>query len=641
MTIFTNLPHKRTTFLEEVPAPLSDTLSAASVEAWLRSPFDSSRRSMELGREMGGEPVDLGGEFGFDNRSEPASPRLGAEAARARIKDEGLDLKVPDAGIPQGALDILIKRKKEENQRKATFARGPSDLWSQAAQFGVGVGVSLLDPLNVASAFIPIVGPARYSAALAQAGSAMGRAGVRARFGAIEGAAGAAIVEPIVYGAAQHEQADYGLSDSLLNLAFGTVLGGGLHTGLGAAGDALARRRSIYEARAVDDGLPRILEQASPETLNAALRVSVAQAASGRAVNVDGLLRADPRIEELLSGTSLATRRDGGLARFMDELPTPMREAAPAPAARAEAPVRELSLFEYLAGMGGLRADPELRAILDGNPSIPGSGRLVRRGNNGMTLDDALTAAVEGGYIDDPGAITRGELQRTITDLLEKIDLEARGLKQYRIGAVVDGPFRKPDVDFEQRRLMERMDADLRSVGIEPRADDEARARAVDLVQRGEESNLLDAYDRAVLEMERMPGGADRSADGLFPDMDAPVRADQDILLMSEQQSRLERALASVREQARADFEGQLSRMADMDASRAADARLKAAKPDDAIAANDDLAEVMDDLQALSRALGDENLAARELAPFDELAQTADAYGRAVRAAAECGLRRG
>ena len=45
------------------------------------------------------------------------------------------------------------------------------------------------------------------------------------------------MIEPIVYGVAQAEQADYGLMDSFLNVTFGTIIGGGLHVGIGALKD--------------------------------------------------------------------------------------------------------------------------------------------------------------------------------------------------------------------------------------------------------------------------------------------------------------------------------------------------------------------------------------------------------------------
>jgi hypothetical protein len=89
---------------------------------------------------------------------------------------------------------------------------------------------------------VPVVGEARYAAMLGRAASPLGRAGVRAGVGAVQGAAGAAILEPLPLLAARQDQTEYGLSDSLANIALGGLLGGGLHSVGGAVSDAMRRR---------------------------------------------------------------------------------------------------------------------------------------------------------------------------------------------------------------------------------------------------------------------------------------------------------------------------------------------------------------------------------------------------------------
>jgi len=97
--------------------------------------------------------------------------------------------------------------------------------------------------------------------------------------GAAEGAAGAAMLEPLVYGAAKQEQdEDYSLYNSLMNIAFGTVFGGGLHVASGAIGDAISRVQ--YKTR------------------EAALRVSVAQLGEGRQVNVEPIFKLGSGVEK-------------------------------------------------------------------------------------------------------------------------------------------------------------------------------------------------------------------------------------------------------------------------------------------------------------------------------------------------------
>ena len=181
---------------------------------------------------------------------------LPADSARARVREAGLDgaLTIPDQGITEPALDMLIRRKREERKRQDVLARSPGGAALEVAGFGVEFGASLLDPINVASGFIPVVGPARYARWLAAAGEgalgAAGRTGIRAGVGAVEGTLGAALIEPSIYAGMTEQQADYTMSDSLYNIAFGGILGGGLHV-IGGAGLDLyryARGRPLLDA---------------------------------------------------------------------------------------------------------------------------------------------------------------------------------------------------------------------------------------------------------------------------------------------------------------------------------------------------------------------------------------------------------
>lgn len=150
--------------------------------------------------------------------------------------------KFEDREYNQLELSILARRKTAELKRQAILSRAEDSGSTAIGRFGISLATSFLDPLTVGTAFVPVIGPSKYAAMLEKAGaSTLARAGVRAQVGALEGAAGAAAVEPIIYGAHAQEQADYTLADSLLNIGIGTAFGGGLHTVGGAVGDALAR----------------------------------------------------------------------------------------------------------------------------------------------------------------------------------------------------------------------------------------------------------------------------------------------------------------------------------------------------------------------------------------------------------------
>jgi hypothetical protein len=262
-------------FQQELESPMEDVLGATAEQAITESPIFSIYRLNELSNAK-------------------ASPqRVDAITARQRIKDVGLDgrLTVTDDGIAEQALNILIDRKKEEVRRQDILSRAPSGLGSQAQQLGMAFAASALDPINVGLSFVPVVGQARYMRYLAGAKGILGRTAIRAGVGAVEGAAGAAIIEPLIYSAKTQEQADYDFQDSLLNVAFGTVFGGGLHVLGGLAADA---GRALSPARVakprieptIDGMASRVDAMPLPER-EIAMRTAVAQAMQGKAVDVE------------------------------------------------------------------------------------------------------------------------------------------------------------------------------------------------------------------------------------------------------------------------------------------------------------------------------------------------------------------
>jgi len=192
-----------------------------------------------------------------------------------------------DATIPRALAAELHRVKRDELRRRDMLRRSEPGFIAGAARFAAGMGASVLDPINIASAFIPAIGPARYAAWLARTQTAIGKAGVRAGVGAIEGAAGAALVEPIVYLGARAERADYDAVDSLLNIAFGTVLGGGLHAGGGALVDRVTGR---YREPHI-----QIVAEAPQPAREASLRGAVAAVAEDRPVSrIDEVLASAP-----------------------------------------------------------------------------------------------------------------------------------------------------------------------------------------------------------------------------------------------------------------------------------------------------------------------------------------------------------
>lgn len=294
MTIFAgDAPALDRRTILDVPAESGEVWDSSFDWAFSTNPSTALYRSEELAGQEQGRSMVVGPESYFapdQGRMEPETPIVSAQDARARAEGLGVDIKIPDQGIREGALDILIQRHQQQAAFQQVQARAGNSMGTQIA---AGLAASLVDPLNIASAFVPVVGSARYATLIAGAESALGRAGIRSAVGALEGSVGAAIVEPLPLIAASQDQTDYTLSNSLANIAFGAVLGGGLHTVGGAISDRLRRSIATGEdsptaprAAGAADALPDIASRA-PELRNfdrafdsdpvAALRSSLAR----------------------------------------------------------------------------------------------------------------------------------------------------------------------------------------------------------------------------------------------------------------------------------------------------------------------------------------------------------------------------
>ena len=227
------------------------------------------------------------------------------------IKEQKLEKHLKSVeGETEEGLALRVKWKKEELLRKSILANSDGDVSTMFAQFGVGLFASLLDPLNVAVGFIPVMGVARYSQMLARQASWAGRLGVRAKVGAFEGAVGTAMIEPLVLAATEATQYDYNLYDSFANLAFGTVLGGAMHGTIGAIGD---RRGGITQDALAAQRISKAIDVIDEQSRRELVQVAVAQVMSGRQpVGLDTALRKS--LEEG-QGTARGPREDRDVIR--------------------------------------------------------------------------------------------------------------------------------------------------------------------------------------------------------------------------------------------------------------------------------------------------------------------------------------
>jgi hypothetical protein len=247
--IFTDAPEANPNLtLDDLPGSFGQAINASMQSALYNSP------TMQITRSV--EDYNSGG------------PLLDYETARTKSKAAGVDIKIDPKGMSEGALNLLIERKRFQARTQDAIARGPHGFAAGTAYFLSGLGAAMLDPINVASAFIPVargLGMAddiARAGAIGEAGAALtatGRAAARARVGAVEGAVGQAMLEPLTAYRASQEQEDYGITDTLLNVGFGTVLGAVAHVGLGALGDRVAngeRGRKAAELIDAANALP-------------------------------------------------------------------------------------------------------------------------------------------------------------------------------------------------------------------------------------------------------------------------------------------------------------------------------------------------------------------------------------------------
>ena len=271
----------------EYDASAGESFDAAFAGALDRNPLADTARSVRAYYERNAA-------F-FGQQPDMVSP----EVARAEVASRNLDLKIPDSGISRYELDMLQYLKQREIDQ-ASVGERTRGLAGNAAYLTGALAGSLVDPINIGSAFIPVVGELRYAQWLANAGEGvLARGAVRASAGAIEGAAGAAILEPLAMGNANQWQRDYGLVDSFANVTLGGVLGGGLHVLGGAAHDLFVPKGDPKGASAVDamearltrDDLIETPEHVQRDALHEAVRAHENE----QPVAVDGVIEGGRR----------------------------------------------------------------------------------------------------------------------------------------------------------------------------------------------------------------------------------------------------------------------------------------------------------------------------------------------------------
>ncbi|MFN0183034.1 MAG: hypothetical protein ACKVQR_04360 [Aquabacterium sp.] len=208
------------------------------------------------------------------SRTDGESPTLDADAANTKFGIPGV--LTFDRPVTEAAAEALKKGREDEMRRQAIIARRPDSVLTGGLARGVvSFGTAMLDPVNIGLALVPFVGEARMMALLGTTSMTAARAGA----GAASGAAGMLLAEPLEYVLARSEFNDRHMTDTMAAVAFGGILGGGLHVLGGAVGDAVRGRRTLTP-------IERAIGAAPAPVREGALQGAVAAVAEGRPVGV-------------------------------------------------------------------------------------------------------------------------------------------------------------------------------------------------------------------------------------------------------------------------------------------------------------------------------------------------------------------
>lgn len=597
----------------------------------------------------------------LNNNGRPKMSRVDAEEL---VKQSGVSgLQLGDGEYTQEALNMLIERRRKAMIRADVMSRTEFSAIGTPVRGAAMLGTAILDPLNIAAAFVPVVGQARVASMLGNtAAGSLARAGARARIGMIEGTVGTAMLEPLIMYGRDQLQDDYDMSDALLNIAFGGAFGGGLHAGVGRLADALrssdpyARFSGLSpeQVRTVLDFEKTVTPDMTPADIEKAIsawtprmRDAAGFARSDASMPLAGGARAsdtfDPARYELPEGL---TKED--FRKLYEAYPAEVTQAiaqrvasrhgSDLPFAKlADATPESASQMAARELAGTLRADA---LAIAGNRSAPGEIAALRAEAEllGQQIEanqqqfkalakqfqqeglsrkraEAKAARVQG----DNGA----ELNGRRAALEQQIDMNRRAAEaEQDIAALNRGeiPARY------QERVRQRADEILGHAAI---------ARAVAPPARDVISGLLPETRQAMFR-----AAVAQALEGRLPDVDLLARADP-----ANQGFRptIDEFRAAAERQASADSLAVGSRTASLAASK----RLAEAPKDASVAAAEqELGKAVERMNQLRQNLEDGgmdkmrlDIIMEEMRPFDKAVNDADAYGNAVRAAALCGLR--
>jgi len=453
---FTTGPNiARNKFLEDFPTSRGESAVASFQSAAELNPLAliSNYYTAERLGEEGAQPA-VQGRRRRRRREVPVevSNRLMSQMeAQEQAGADGYDIEIPPEGMTELKYGFLKERKRVQMARDSILSRGPQDFTQGAINLGAGIMASVADPINVASAFIPAVGMTRWAQAAIRANQVAGRGlniaetailarhakfgtipatatrgqrlAAAGKVGVIEGAVGAAVVEPVVFSFARGLQDDYTLQDSAFNIMFGAALGGALHIGGTAITGRVAgipERAELFRmerkvtpiAQTDQAGVgPLLTNETTIETREAAFRAAMTQTLDGRPVDVEDILRSEREVLAYKRGKDEGFQRRTVIAEKRQQLDAQVtalkRKLKPGQAindadlaarsAEIETRIREVGDRPALPALAKERARlaQEFNDIRDLRIAIKQMEAIQRGGELPKVLRDELDNAVE------------------------------------------------------------------------------------------------------------------------------------------------------------------------------------------------------------------------------------------------------
>lgn len=394
------------------------------------------------------------------NRRGNFIPRADAQ----RIAEQnGAMLDLPGDGVSSEALDIMIESALKRQRRQAVIESAPQGMGVAAAGFATELGAGLLDPAGFALNFVPVVGQSTRLALATNSARVSTRLGARTAVGAIEGAVGQAMVEPLTGYVYRQEGREYGAMDAATNIAFGTVLGSTAHNILGGGGDLWRTFRGEAHPWSLPGTIPLppdvpVLPDATPDPMLGQGAIYGAQT--------------KVKIGDAYQPARWAVVDAADVEATMEKADNQFRDRTRAASgAQIEAIARDID-FEYL------NAHPDMAS---GAPTLSRDGKII--GGNGRA------AAISMAYDLPSGMAYSGPMRERLTEWGVRPE-QVQGMRKPMLVRVLEG-----DVDVRAAAIASNETGTLKMSALEQAKVDGERLGRVDLVA-GAEGRLDIAENR-------------------------------------------------------------------------------------------------------------------------------------------------